>query len=82
MAKAALDDYEAVRTIVETLEAFETKDQERILRWTREKLGLTLTASPTGIPVGELGSVARTGEHSTANISTRETYGHQNLRGL
>jgi hypothetical protein len=70
MAKATPDDYEAVRTIVETLEAFETKDQERILRWTREKLGLTLTHSPAGVPVGELGSVARTGDQSAANTST------------
>lgn len=34
------DDLEAVRVIVTTLEKFEKTDQERIIRWTREKLGL------------------------------------------
>lgn len=68
MAKAAPDDFEAVRTVVETLQAFEAKDQERILRWAREKLGLT--ASPASGSVGELGSVARTSDQSAANIST------------
>lgn len=35
------DDLEAVRNIVATLQAFEEKDQERIIRWAREKLGLS-----------------------------------------
>jgi len=35
-----LDDLEAVRTIVATLEKFDKNDQERIIRWAREKLGL------------------------------------------
>lgn len=34
------DDLEAVRIIVTTLQGFEEKDQERIIRWAREKLGL------------------------------------------
>jgi hypothetical protein len=41
MAKTTPDDLEAVRNVVATLEPFEEKDQERILRWAREKLGLT-----------------------------------------
>jgi hypothetical protein len=41
MAKGKPDDYEAVRTVVATLEPFDASDQERILRWAREKLGLT-----------------------------------------
>lgn len=41
MAKEKPDDYEAVRTVVDTLEQFDAKDQERVLRWAREKLGLT-----------------------------------------
>ena len=40
MAKQVKDDLEAVRVIVAALEEFETQDQERILRWAREKLGL------------------------------------------
>ena len=65
MVKATPDDFEAVRTIVGTLQAFETKDQERILRWAREKIGLT--ASPAGVSVEELPSVAHT---SPANSTT------------
>lgn len=41
MTKPALDDFQAVRTLVETLEPFATEDRERILRWAREKLGMT-----------------------------------------
>lgn len=43
------DDLEAVRNIVAALAPFDAKEQERILRWTREKLGLA-TEAPTGIP--------------------------------
>lgn len=38
-----LDDLDAVRAIVDTLLKFDTDTQERILRWTREKLGLKAT---------------------------------------
>jgi hypothetical protein len=48
MTKAGSDDYEAVRAVVAALEPFEPKDQERILRWAREKVGLApTTAAPT-----------------------------------
>jgi len=40
MSKPALDDLEAIRTIVQALEGFGPSDQERILRWVREKIGL------------------------------------------
>jgi hypothetical protein len=39
MAKTA-DDLEAVRTIANALEGFNPEDQERIVRWAREKIGL------------------------------------------
>jgi len=39
MAKAP-DDLDAVRALVQTLEAFAPEEQERIMRWAREKLGL------------------------------------------
>lgn len=45
MAKSTPDDYEAVRIVVATLEPFEANDQERILRWAREKLGLAAVAA-------------------------------------
>jgi hypothetical protein len=35
------DDLEAVRIIISTLEPFDPQSRERILRWCREKLGLT-----------------------------------------
>ena len=38
------DDLEAVRIIVDTLSAFDATEQERILRWSREKLGLSTDA--------------------------------------
>jgi len=34
------DDLEAVRKIVEALDGFEPSEQERIIRWAREKVGL------------------------------------------
>ncbi len=48
MTKAA-DDLEAVRKVAAALEGFESTEQERILRWAREKLGLS-TASPAATP--------------------------------
>lgn len=44
------DDLEAVRSIVTTLSPFEASEQERILRWSREKLGLPVdpgTSAPS-----------------------------------
>jgi hypothetical protein len=40
------DDLEAVRTIVTTLAPFDAKEQERILRWVREKIGLAAEVPP------------------------------------
>jgi len=40
MAGTKPDDFEAVRMVVAALEGFDAKDQERILRWAREKVGL------------------------------------------
>jgi hypothetical protein len=48
MAKATLDDFEAVRSVVESLKGFASPDQERILRWAREKLGLASAAPAKG----------------------------------
>ena len=41
------DDLEAVRIVAEALQGFDARDQERIIRWAREKLGLVaLPAQP------------------------------------
>lgn len=42
MSKPNKDDLEAVRSISAALEGFDLKDQERILRWAREKIGLPI----------------------------------------
>src|SRR5580692_11122619 len=39
------DDLEAVRTIAAALSGFSPEEQERILRWVREKIGLAPSAS-------------------------------------
>jgi hypothetical protein len=45
-----VDDLDAIKTIIQTLEPFETKDRERIIRWACEKLGIiqqtVIQASP------------------------------------
>jgi hypothetical protein len=41
MSGTAADEFDALRTIVKTLETFGSEDQSRILRWTAEKLGLS-----------------------------------------
>jgi hypothetical protein len=46
MTKAGADDLEAVRTIAAALEGFASSDQERILRWVREKVGLSVATAP------------------------------------
>jgi hypothetical protein len=55
------DDLEAVRVLVERLQQFDAKDQERILRWTREKLGLPVAVQSTA---GQ-GSTSDRREHAT-----------------
>lgn len=40
MSKPQKDDFEAVRSVIDALTGFDSVDQERILRWAREKLGL------------------------------------------
>jgi hypothetical protein len=55
---ATPDDLDALRTILETLEPFDTGDRERILRWTMEKLGVrpstnldpSIATNSTGTP--------------------------------
>lgn len=42
-----LDDLNAVRQLVDTLEKFDKADQERIIRWAREKLGLNVIQQPS-----------------------------------
>jgi hypothetical protein len=54
--KTSLDDFKAVRIIVRTLQLFKADDQERILRWAREKLGLPVTSvlAPSTAPTSSI----------------------------
>ncbi len=50
-----VDDLEAVRILADTLQPFTSDDRERIIRWAREKLGMTgsvVPAVPQRIDVG------------------------------
>ena len=48
---AQKDDLEAVRAVAAALEGFVADEQERIIRWAREKLNLPIAApSPTAAP--------------------------------
>lgn len=44
------DDLEAVRKVADALEGFDPKDQERIIRWAREKIGLSVTLVSPQVP--------------------------------
>lgn len=58
-----VDDLDAVRTLVATLEPFDASEQERIIRWTREKLGLSLTPGPV------IGAVPAPSARSPASVA-------------
>ncbi len=45
------DEFDAVRTIVKTLETFGAEDQQRVLRWAAEKLGLAQPLSRGSVAV-------------------------------
>ena len=45
------DDLDAVRTLVDTLSPFEMEEQQRIIRWACEKLGIT-NVMPIGVGSG------------------------------
>jgi hypothetical protein len=47
MTTKTADDLEAVRSLVDTLQPFASDDRERIVRWAREKLGMTPSSSAT-----------------------------------
>jgi hypothetical protein len=83
MAKAdsTTDDLEAVRTIVVALEKFQRPDQQRILRWAQEKLGIAnFQASPASMPAstGATGAGARpASDPSTGPDDGDQCNGHQ-----
>jgi hypothetical protein len=86
MTKQSGDDLEAVRALVEALQPFQRDEQERIIRWAREKLGLVVTApehplsaapsSPprTGLPVDLRGFVAQKQPQSDTHFAATVAY--------
>lgn len=55
------DDLAAVRTIAQALEGFDPKEQERIIRWVREKVGLTVPPpAPSTLPTGSVVTLSPT----------------------
>jgi hypothetical protein len=48
------DDLAAVRAVTEALEGFDAKDQERIIRWAREKIGLAVASETSTLPTGSV----------------------------
>ena len=70
MTKTPPDDLEAVRMLVETLQGFDAKDQERIIRWAREKIGLQ--PSTPQQPVPSSGEAANLGARSGTPVASSE----------
>jgi hypothetical protein len=64
------DDLEAVRTISTALQGFPREDQERILRWVREKLGLSVRTDTGGGGGSESSSVEDKPVGDVSNIKS------------
>lgn len=62
------DDLAAVRLITDALTGFETKDQERIIRWAREKIGLAVAPETPLTPPLPAGSPAEAS--ASGNVSS------------
>lgn len=66
------DDLESVRAIVTALQDFDAKDQERIIRWAREKLGLSASATPL-TPPSDYSPPAAVRPPSDVHLGSRST---------
>lgn len=70
------DDFEAVRIIASALEKFDSKDQERILRWAREKVGLVVggyniqESTTTPIPLSRKAEIQTLASPATRDIKS------------
>lgn len=80
MSKPQKDDFDAVRTVIDALTGFEAEDQERILRWAREKLGLKaqspspLAAAPAHAPAPAAGAAPPASATAAGNASDIKTF--------
>ncbi len=64
--RAKTDDLKAVRLLADTLQPFAGEDRERIIRWAREKLGMTATAAPAIAPRTDVPPAGATGDPAAA----------------
>lgn len=71
MSSTTPDEFDAVRTIVNTLEAFGPEDQTRILRWAAEKLGLSPSQRSTGQSTAAPPSAPQSDARTTGPIDIR-----------
>lgn len=72
MTTKPADDFEAVRILVSALEHFDSADRERIIRWAREKLGMTgaAPAAPGASAIGNAPSPSVVGAGGSTDIKT------------
>ncbi len=77
------DDLDAVRAIVKALEPFEADEQDRIIRWAKEKLGLSLTApvpdQPAHPRIAEPVQSARSGKTIREFLNLKQPKSDNNL---
>ena len=71
----ATDDLEAVRVVTAALESFEADDQERIIRWAREKLGLSVVS----VAATQQSSRQSTGQMESLAVRPSQSVGIKNL---
>jgi hypothetical protein len=74
---AQKDDLEAVRAVVAALDGFAADEQERVIRWAREKLKLPVSGLPVGSPATQhqpvshpAGILATAGEPTAKDLRT------------
>lgn len=69
------DDLEALRAVVAAIEGFDAKDQQRIIRWVAEKVGLPEPFQPVG--ASHVSSAAGpTPQHAPAPTADRPAAAH------
>jgi hypothetical protein len=77
MTKPA-DDLEAVRTLVDALQPFDHQDQERIIRWAKEKLGLPTEGRSSSAAIHQVPAVGAhqfNGPADEASVPARKAAG-------
>jgi hypothetical protein len=76
------DDLSAVRSLVEALRPFEASDQERIIRWAREKLGLAPPLEAKGPKATSAGIETPIPSRSTLASATLDRPAVRDLRAF